>query len=151
MDKGIITGESHDRKRSCTSAAARRSLRTAPAVGRCTRCAQVERACRLAERFADGLRRAGHEVLNEVALNQVLVSFGSAESTDRVIKTIQDDGICWCGGTTWHGRRAMRISVSSWATTEADIDMCLEAVASANRRLRDADGSGGCSAATPSA
>lgn len=112
---------------------------------------QVERTCRLAERFADGLRRAGHEVLNEVALNQVLVSFGSAESTDRVIKTIQDDGICWCGGTTWHGRRAMRISVSSWATTEADIDMCLEAVASANRRISDADGSGRCSAAMPSA
>ena len=97
--------------------------------------AQVERTCRLAERFATGLRRAGHEILNEVGLNQVLVSFGAAEFTDRVIKTIQDDGICWCGGTTWHGRRAMRISVSSWATNERDIDICLEAVDSAYRRL----------------
>lgn len=95
---------------------------------------QIERTCRLAERFAAGLRRAGHEILNEVALNQVLVSFGPAELTDRVIEAIQDDGICWCGGTTWHGRRAMRISVSSWATTEADIALCLEAVDRAYRR-----------------
>ncbi|HEY6515741.1 MAG TPA: aminotransferase class V-fold PLP-dependent enzyme [Steroidobacteraceae bacterium] len=95
---------------------------------------QIERTCRLAARFADGLRQAGHEILNEVVLNQALVSFGSNEATDRVIKAIQDDGVCWCGGTTWHGRRAMRISVSSWATTEADIDICLEAVANARGR-----------------
>ena len=95
---------------------------------------QVERTCRLAERFADGLRRAGHEILNQVVLNQVLVSFGPADLTGRVIRAIQDDGVCWCGGTTWHGRSAMRISVSSWATTEADIDLCLEAVGRAYRR-----------------
>lgn len=95
---------------------------------------QVERTCRLAERFADGLRRAGHEILNDVVLNQVLVSFGPGDLTGRVIKAIQDDGDCWCGGTTWHGRSAMRISVSSWATTEADIDICLEAVDRAYRR-----------------
>lgn len=94
---------------------------------------QVERTCRLAARFAERLRGAGHEILNEVALNQVLVSFGPDDVTDRVIRAIQDDGVCWCGGTKWHGRRAMRISVSSWATTEADIDMCLEAV---NRAYR---------------
>lgn len=95
---------------------------------------QIERTCRLAQRFADGLRRAGHEILNEVVLNQVLVSFGPGDLTGRVIKTMQDDGVCWCGGTTWHGHSAMRISVSSWATTEADIDMCLAAVTSAYRR-----------------
>ncbi|HEY6516602.1 MAG TPA: aminotransferase class V-fold PLP-dependent enzyme [Steroidobacteraceae bacterium] len=95
---------------------------------------QIERTCGLAARFADGLKQAGHEILNEVVLNQVLVSFGSSEATDRVIKTIQDDGVCWCGGTTWHGRRAMRISVSSWATTDADIDICLQAVHDAYRR-----------------
>jgi glutamate/tyrosine decarboxylase-like PLP-dependent enzyme len=89
---------------------------------------QIERTCGLAARFAAGLRRAGHEILNEVVLNQVLVSFGPGDLTDRVIKAIQNDGICWCGGTTWQGRRAMRISVSSWATTEADIDICLQAV-----------------------
>jgi glutamate/tyrosine decarboxylase-like PLP-dependent enzyme len=95
---------------------------------------QIERTCRLAERFADGLRKAGHEILHEVVLNQVLVSFGPDGLTDRVIETLQDDGICWCGGTMWQGRRAMRISVSSWATTEADVDICLEAMDSAYRR-----------------
>jgi glutamate/tyrosine decarboxylase-like PLP-dependent enzyme len=95
---------------------------------------QIERSCGLAARFADGLKQAGHEILNEVVLNQVLASFGSNEATDRVINTIQDDGVCWCGGTTWHGRRAMRISVSSWATTDADIDICVQAVADAYRR-----------------
>ena len=95
---------------------------------------QIERTCRLASRFAEGLRRAGHEILNEVVLNQVLVSFGSGDMTDRIIKAIQDEGICWCGGTSWHGRRAMRISVSSWATTANDVDICLKAVASAYRR-----------------
>lgn len=95
---------------------------------------QVERACRLATRFAEGLRRAGHEILNQVTLNQVLVSFGPDSLTDRVIKAIQDDGICWCSGTEWHGRGAMRISVSSWATTEADVDICLQAMEGAYRR-----------------
>lgn len=95
---------------------------------------QVERTCRIAARFADGLRRAGHEVLNEATLNQVLVSFGPDDLTDQVIRAIQDEGTCWCGGTTWHGRRAMRISVSSRATTEADVDMCLEAMEAAYRR-----------------
>ena len=97
---------------------------------------QIERTCRVAARFADGLRRAGHEILNEVVLNQVLVSFGPGEVTDRVIEAIQTDGTCWCGGTAWHGRRAMRISVSSWATTEADIDSCLDAVQAAYQRSR---------------
>jgi glutamate/tyrosine decarboxylase-like PLP-dependent enzyme len=69
---------------------------------------QIERTCQLAALFADGLRRAGHEILNEVVLNQVLVSFGPGDMTDRVIKAIQDDGICWCGGTSWQGRQAMR-------------------------------------------
>jgi len=100
---------------------------------------QIERTCQLAARFAAGLRRSGHEILNEVVLNQVLVSFGANDLTDRVIKTIQDDGICWCGGTTWRGRRAMRISISSWATTESDIDICVEAVNSAYRRCCSPD------------
>ena len=80
----------------------------------------IEGNCRLAQRFADGLRGAGFEILNDVVLNQVLVSFGDAEKTRRVIRDIQNDGTCWCGGTEWHGRAAMRISVSSWATTDHD-------------------------------
>ena len=86
----------------------------------------VERCCRHAARFAEELRAAGHEILNDVVLNQVLVSFGSDDETDRVIERIQDDGTCWCGGTKWHGRRAMRISVSSWATTVEDVEASLE-------------------------
>jgi len=88
----------------------------------------VERTCRYAARFAEGLRAAGFEVLNDVVLNQVLVSFGSAEKTGKVIAGIQADGTCWCGGTVWQGKTAMRISVSSWATTEVDVERSLEAI-----------------------
>jgi glutamate/tyrosine decarboxylase-like PLP-dependent enzyme len=88
----------------------------------------VERTCQLAARFATGLREAGVEVLNDVVLNQVLVSFGTDAETRRVIEAVQQDGTCWCGGTVWHGRAAMRISVSSWATTDSDVDRSLEAI-----------------------
>jgi glutamate/tyrosine decarboxylase-like PLP-dependent enzyme len=88
----------------------------------------VERTCAHAQTFAAGLRAAGFEVLNEVAINQVLVSFGKAEVTREVIRRIQDDGTCWCGITEWQGRTAMRISVSSWATTAADVQRSLEAM-----------------------
>ena len=88
----------------------------------------VERCCRHAAFFADGLRRAGYEVWNEVVLNQVLVSFGSDQATRRVIAELQRQGTCWCGGTTHRGRAAMRISVSSWATTEDDCKRSLDAV-----------------------
>jgi hypothetical protein len=58
----------------------------------------------------------------------VLASFGSDDETDRVIDSVQRDGVCWMGGTTWHGRRYMRISVSNWSTTEADVDRSVEAI-----------------------
>jgi len=61
-------------------------------------------------------------------LNQVLVSFGSAERTREVIKRIQDEGTCWCGGTVWQGQTAMRISVSSWATSAEDVERSLAAI-----------------------
>jgi glutamate/tyrosine decarboxylase-like PLP-dependent enzyme len=82
----------------------------------------IERNCRQAKLFADRLRAAGFTVLNEVVLNQVLVSFGTPEETRRVIAELQTDGTCWCGGTQWHGHTAMRISVSSWATTDDDVE-----------------------------
>lgn len=88
----------------------------------------VERTCLHAQRFAKGLQIAGFEVLNDVVINQVLVSFGAPEVTREVIRRIQEDGTCWCGGTVWQGRTAMRISVSSWSTTEADVDRSLEAI-----------------------
>ena len=88
----------------------------------------IERTCRHAARFAEGLRDAGYEVINDVALNQALVSFGDAETTRRVIAAIQEEGTCWCGGTVWQGQTAMRISVSSWATTDEDVERSLEAM-----------------------
>jgi glutamate/tyrosine decarboxylase-like PLP-dependent enzyme len=88
----------------------------------------IERNCRHAERVANELRKAGHQVLNEVTLNQVLVSFGDPERTRRVIAAIQQDGTCWCGGTSWQGNIAMRISVSSWATSDADIEQSIAAI-----------------------
>jgi glutamate/tyrosine decarboxylase-like PLP-dependent enzyme len=88
----------------------------------------IERTCRHARRFAEGFQAAGYSVLNEVVLNQVLVAFGDAETTNRVISEIQADGTCWCGGTVWQGQTAMRISVSSWATADADVDRSLDAM-----------------------
>jgi glutamate/tyrosine decarboxylase-like PLP-dependent enzyme len=88
----------------------------------------VERNCRQARRFAEGLQSAGYQVLNDVVLNQVLVSFGDAETTHKVISGIQNDGTCWCGGTIWQGKTAMRISVSSWATTDEDVEKSLNAM-----------------------
>ena len=88
----------------------------------------IERCCRHARRFAAGLSAAGFEVLNEVVLNQVLVSFGAAERTRAVIQALQEEGSCWCGGTLWQGRAAMRISVSSWATTDADVERSIAAI-----------------------
>ena len=88
----------------------------------------IERTCAYAQRFAAGLCEAGYEILNEVVINQVLVSFGSAEKTREVTRRVQEDGTCWCGGTVWQGRAAMRISVSSWATTKQDVEESLAAI-----------------------
>ena len=100
----------------------------------------IERNCRQARRFAESLQARGFEVLNEVVLNQVLVSFGDAATTRKVIATLQAEGTCWCGGTVWQGRTAMRISVSSWATTDADVDRSLEAMQRAFDTARDSPG-----------
>jgi glutamate/tyrosine decarboxylase-like PLP-dependent enzyme len=97
-------------------------------LGRSGLCALIERTCSLAKRFESGLLAAGFQVLNEVVINQVLVSFGDAAITQEVIRRIQEDGTCWCGVTEWQGKTAMRISVSSWATKEADVDRSLEAM-----------------------
>lgn len=88
----------------------------------------IERNCRQASRFSEALRAAGYEVLNDVVLNQVLVSFGTPEETQRTIAAVQQDGVCWCGGTVWKGRTAMRISVSNWSTTDADVEKSIEAI-----------------------
>jgi glutamate/tyrosine decarboxylase-like PLP-dependent enzyme len=88
----------------------------------------IARHCRQARRFAERLSAAGFEILNEVVLNQVLVAFGDAERTARVISAIQAEGTCWAGITVWQGKTAMRISVISWATTDADIERSADAM-----------------------
>ena len=89
----------------------------------------VAGSCERAPQMAECLRpQAGITILNDVVLNQVLVSFGSADETRPVIAGIQDDGTCWCGGTEWHGHIAMRISVSSWATTDDDVERSVQAM-----------------------
>ena len=93
----------------------------------------VERNCRQARRFGEALTAAGYDVLNEVVLNQVLVSFGDAEKTKRVVAAIQRDGTCWCGDTVWQGKTAMRISVISWRTTDEDVEKSIEAMIRAAR------------------
>jgi glutamate/tyrosine decarboxylase-like PLP-dependent enzyme len=99
----------------------------------------IDRCCALARRFADGLAAVdGVTVANEVVLNQVLVGFGDDALTDRVIAGVQREGTCWMGGTTWHGRRLMRISVSNWSTTEDDVDRSVAAIARVLARERNA-------------
>lgn len=88
----------------------------------------IDRTCGHAMNFAEGLRARGFDILNDVVLNQVLVSFGDHETTARVISAVQAEGTCWCGGTVWKGREAMRISVSSWATTDSDVERSLDAI-----------------------
>ncbi len=95
----------------------------------------VQRTCGHAARFAAGLAAAGYEVLNDVVLNQVLVSFGDAAVTRRVAAAVQMDGTCWCGSTVWQGRTAMRISVSSWATTDDDVERSLAAILDAAGKI----------------
>jgi len=96
----------------------------------------IDRCCSNARRFAEGLDAAGFEVLNDVVLNQVLVSFGDDTSNRRIIDEIQKEGTCWCGVTVWQGKTAMRISVSNWSTTEADVDSSLLAIIAIARRDR---------------
>jgi len=103
-------------------------------LGRSGIAEMVRRHCRLAKRFADGLTRAGYAVLNDVVLNQVLVSFGDSAMNKRIIGKIQEEGTCWCGGTEWQGKSAMRISVSCWNTTEEDVDRSLAAILGIARR-----------------
>jgi glutamate/tyrosine decarboxylase-like PLP-dependent enzyme len=123
------TPDSSRRARSFTIWAALRSL------GRAGVAEMVERCCACARRFAEVLgAQEGVEVLNDVVLNQVLVRFDDDDAaTDAVVAAVQAEGTCWMGPTTWRGRRAMRISVSNWATTIADVDRSCAAILAAAR------------------
>jgi glutamate/tyrosine decarboxylase-like PLP-dependent enzyme len=88
----------------------------------------IETNCRQAVDFARGLTGGGFTVLNDVVLNQVMVSFGDANKTQQVIKAVQEEGVCWSGGTVWQGKTAMRISVSGWCTTDEDVQQSLQSI-----------------------
>jgi glutamate/tyrosine decarboxylase-like PLP-dependent enzyme len=100
----------------------------------------VDRCCRLAQRFADRLRREPSlRILNEVVLNQVLVRVvppaGDADvATREALRIVQEERVCWLGGSRWHDMDAMRISVSNWSTTEEDIDRSADSIVRAARR-----------------
>ena len=97
-------------------------------LGRSGLVEMIARNCRQARRFAEGLNAAGYQILNDVVLNQVLVSFGDPAMTNHLVAEIQKDGTCWCGGTVWQGQTAMRISVCSFATTDEDVELSLKAM-----------------------
>jgi glutamate/tyrosine decarboxylase-like PLP-dependent enzyme len=94
----------------------------------------VERTCECAQRFGQGIVELdGVEVLNEVVLNQVLFRFEDDERTDAVLRAVQEAGDVWMSGTTWDGRRAIRLSVSNWQTEDEEIDLALEAFRTASQ------------------
>ena len=86
----------------------------------------VDGLCERARQFADGLAKRGFRILNDVVFNQVLVACDTPAQTEGTLAAVQDGGVCWCGGTVWDGNPAIRISVSSWATTAEDVDLCLD-------------------------
>jgi glutamate/tyrosine decarboxylase-like PLP-dependent enzyme len=99
------------------------------ALGRRGVAEMVERHCRQAVRFAAHLHDAGFDILNEVVLNQVVATVGDGERVPEIVARVQEDGICWIGPTVWRDRRALRLSVSSEATTDDDIDVSAAAIA----------------------
>jgi glutamate/tyrosine decarboxylase-like PLP-dependent enzyme len=117
-----VTPDSSRRARAIEVWAALKSL------GRSGLAAMIERHCTQARWLAEQLRQAGCAVLNDVVLNQIVVSFGDDGFNGRVLSAIQRSGELWCGGTHWRGRQAMRISVSSWATTQSDLNRALAAI-----------------------
>jgi glutamate/tyrosine decarboxylase-like PLP-dependent enzyme len=132
-DPHLFVPELSRRARAVEVWAALRSLGTSGLA------ALIDRTCAHAQRFAEALSAAGYEILNDVVINQVLVSFGTPEETRRVIAGIQQDGTCWCGGTVWQGHTAMRISVSSWSTTDEDVEKSLEAMLRVAARVKGSD------------
>ena len=125
LESAHHTPQSSQRARAADAWGAIRSL------GRAGVAELVDRCCDHAQCFALKLREAGHEILNDVVLNQVLVRFGDDARTEEVIRRLQQSGECWCGSTLWQGRHAMRISVSSWATTTDDVERSIRAIIAA--------------------
>jgi glutamate/tyrosine decarboxylase-like PLP-dependent enzyme len=119
---GDLTPESSRRARGFTVWAALLEL------GRSGVAELVDRSSAQARRMAERLADGGATIHNEVVLNQVLVGFDDVADTDSVVEAVQREGTCWVGGTTWRGRRLIRISVSNATTTDEDIDRSADAI-----------------------
>lgn len=122
QDPGFYTPELSRRARGVPTYAVLRHLGRAGVVD------LIDRTVRLARLFARRLAEEGFEILNDVVLNQVLVSFGDAEETRRVVRAVAEEGVMFAGPTVWQGRTAMRISVSGYATTDDDIEESVRAI-----------------------
>jgi glutamate/tyrosine decarboxylase-like PLP-dependent enzyme len=122
LDPGLYAPEMSRRARGVPTWAVLKSL------GRTGLAQLVDRTVAMARRFAAGMEGAGYSILNDVVLNQVLVSFGTPEETNRIVTELQTEGTMFAGPTVWQGRTAMRVSVSNFATTETEIDQSIEAV-----------------------
>jgi len=86
----------------------------------------VDRCCDAATRFSEAIvELPGVELLNDVVLNQVLFRFESDEQTDEVLRQVQASSRVWLSGTTWNGRKAIRVSVSNWQTGDEEIDLAV--------------------------
>lgn len=115
-------------------------------LGRRGVAALVERCCDHASALVQGIGRlTGTDVVCTPILNQGMVRFLAPEAnaeakqhdrfTDAVITAVQRDGEAFFTGTTWQGRRTMRISVSSWRTTDDDVRRSVAGVARALREV----------------
>ncbi|MFN8061023.1 MAG: pyridoxal-dependent decarboxylase [Vicinamibacterales bacterium] len=137
-DGFLWTPEASRRARGVAVYAALRSLGTSGLAR------LVERGCAHARRFANRLRASGHfDVLNDVVLNQVLVRPTGRPGDDdaatdarvaRILADVQREGTCWLGGSRWHGRAVIRVSLSSWMTTDDDVDRSAAALVAAATR-----------------
>ncbi len=88
----------------------------------------VHELCENAQYFAEGLKKAGYEIVNDVVFNQIVAKIGSDEQLAEILKRVQDSGVCWFSSTNWQGVNAFRISVSSFKTRKSDIDECLKLI-----------------------
>jgi glutamate/tyrosine decarboxylase-like PLP-dependent enzyme len=97
----------------------------------------IKRNCEQAQQFAEGFRKAGFDVPHEVVINQVMVGFGSDETTKKVIRAVQEEGVLWAGATVWKGKTYMRLSCSSHKTTTEDVEKSLASILRCARSIHD--------------
>ena len=93
--------------------------------------------CERAQQFCDELTKEGFQILNEVVFNQVLVAAESDDMTMEIMKEVQEDRVCWVGPSLWFGKKVVRISVCSWATTSRDVELSVQSFAKARKKITE--------------